>query len=98
MLLALKVRLRNQTWQTTLQKIMQTIKLAIDEDLLARIDSIAHELLITRTAFIQQAVEDALNQQTTLAKESQHALGYERSPVVPDEFGDWGSIRVWERP
>lgn len=77
---------------------MQTIELVIDEDLLARIDRISHELSLSRVVFIQQAVEAALHQQNILAKERQHALGYERSPVVPNEFDDWESIQVWEQP
>lgn len=77
---------------------MQTIKLAIDEDLLARIDRIAHELSLSRVVFIQQAVETALHQQNILAKERHNVLGYKRSPVMPSEFDDRESIQVWEQP
>ncbi len=76
---------------------MQTIELTIDEALLAQIDRVTSELSLTRAAFIRQALETALRQQAILAKEGQHALGYERKPVEPGEFDEWEGVRVWEQ-
>lgn len=76
---------------------MQTIELTIDEALLAQIDRVTSELSLTRAAFIRQALEEALRHKTIFAKERQHALGYERSPVEPGEFDEWENEQVWEQ-
>lgn len=77
---------------------MQTIELTLDETLLAQIDRVTRELSLTRAAFIQQALEDALRHKTIFAKERQHARGYERNPVEPGEFDEWEGEQVWEQP
>lgn len=75
---------------------MQTIELTIDDAMLAQIDRVTRELSLTQVAFIQQAIEAALRQQTILAQECQHAQGYARQPVEPGEFDLPESARVWE--
>ncbi len=76
---------------------MQTIELTIDEALLAQIDRITRELSLTRAAFIQQVLEEALRHKSIFAKERRHALGYERVPVEAGEFDDWENEQVWEQ-
>lgn len=77
--------------------LMQTIELTLDEALLAQLDRVTCELSLTRAAFIQQTLEEALRHQAVFAKERQHALGYERQPVEPGEFDNWETEQVWEQ-
>ena len=77
---------------------MQTIELTIDETLLAKLDQVTSKLSLTRSAFIQQSLEAALQQQEIIAQERRHAEGYARHPVQPGEFDEWETVRVWEQP
>ena len=77
---------------------MQTIELTIDEILLAKLDQVISKLSLTRSAFIRQSLEAALQQQEILAQERRHAEGYARTPVQPGEFDEWEKVRVWEQP
>jgi metal-responsive CopG/Arc/MetJ family transcriptional regulator len=74
---------------------METIELKIDESLLAEIDRVTRGLSISRDDFARIALELALRNQKTIMLERQHALGYTRHPVKPDEFDGWESEQVW---
>lgn len=74
---------------------METIELTIDESLLAEVDRVTRRLAMTRADFAHIALELALRNQKTIAMEQQHAQGYARSPVKPDEFDGWESEQVW---
>jgi metal-responsive CopG/Arc/MetJ family transcriptional regulator len=77
---------------------METIELTIDESLLAEVDRVTRRLAMTRADFARIALELALRNQKTIAREQQHAQGYARNPVKPDEFDDWELEQVWSEP
>jgi metal-responsive CopG/Arc/MetJ family transcriptional regulator len=77
---------------------METIQLTVDESLLAEVDRATHSLAISRAAFVRIALELALRNQKTIALEQQHAQGYARHPVEPNEIDEWESERVWGEP
>ncbi len=74
---------------------MEIIELTIDESLLAEVDRVIRSLAMSRADFARIALELALRNQKTIALEQQHAQGYARNPVKPDEFDNWESEQVW---
>lgn len=74
---------------------MQTIEFKIDEPLLSSIDDAAKTLAMSRTDFIETALQRALRQQRNIALERQHAEGYARHPQTGIESEDWESVRGW---
>jgi metal-responsive CopG/Arc/MetJ family transcriptional regulator len=74
---------------------LKTIQMTIDEELLARVDSVTLSLSTTRSAFIRSALELALRQHALEQMERQHAEGYSRFPTTPDEFDVWESEQTW---
>jgi metal-responsive CopG/Arc/MetJ family transcriptional regulator len=74
---------------------MKTIQMTIDDDLLTEVDQVTQTLQTTRSAFIRSALQLALRHYTMLHKEQQHAQGYARHPVTPDEFDVWTSEQSW---
>lgn len=77
---------------------METIQLTVDESLLAEVDRVTRLLAMTRTTFIQAALELALRNQKIIALEQRHAQGYVRQPVKSGEFDEWESEQVWGEP
>lgn len=77
---------------------METIELAVNAVLLAEVDRVTQSLAMTRTAFMQYALELALKHQQILAKERRHAEGYARYPVETDEFDIAEASLVWGDP
>lgn len=69
--------------------------MTIDEELLARVDSVTLSLSTTRSAFIRSALELALRQHAIQELERQHIEGYERFPVATGEFDIWDSEQTW---
>jgi metal-responsive CopG/Arc/MetJ family transcriptional regulator len=65
----------------------KTIQITIDAELLDSVDQAARELGITRSAFIREALQQAVQAIETRKLEEQHAAGYRRHPVVRGEFG-----------
>ena len=74
---------------------MKTIQMTIDDDLLIEVDQLTQTLQTTRSAFIRSALQLALRHYAILQKEQQHAQGYARHPVVPDEFDVWTAEQSW---
>ncbi|MEK6301910.1 MAG: CopG family transcriptional regulator [Acidobacteriota bacterium] len=77
---------------------METIQLTVDESLLAEIDRVTLSLAMTRASFLRIALELALRNQQTIAREQQHAQGYARNTAKPGEFDDWEPEQVWSEP
>ncbi|RIK41796.1 MAG: CopG family transcriptional regulator [Chloroflexi bacterium] len=75
--------------------MMKTIQMTIDEGLLDRIDRAVLELGTNRSAFIRNAVENALRQLRIHQLEAQHVAGYERQPLPAGEIEEWDAIRAW---
>jgi metal-responsive CopG/Arc/MetJ family transcriptional regulator len=74
---------------------METIELAVDESLLAEVDRAISLLAMTRVAFVHAALELALRNQRTIAREQQHAQGYVQYPIKPGEFDEWEAEQAW---
>jgi metal-responsive CopG/Arc/MetJ family transcriptional regulator len=74
---------------------MKTIQMTIDEPLLAEVDRTIQALETTRSAFIRQALQLALQQQRIAEMERRHAEGYARYPVQPGEFDIPESEHAW---
>jgi len=77
---------------------MKTIQMTIDESLLAEVDRATQDLKTTRSAFIRAALQVALRQHLIDKLEEEHAQGYARYPVTPDEFEVWEGEQAWGQP
>ncbi len=71
------------------------IQMTIDEPLLEQVDVVVEELGTTRSSFIRDALQMALQRYRIAQLERQQAAGYARHPVVPGEFDIWESEQVW---
>jgi len=74
---------------------MKTIQMTIDEDLLRKVDEIIKQKKITRSAFIRESIVFYLKRKRILEMEKKHREGYEKKPVLQDEFQDWEDEQVW---
>jgi metal-responsive CopG/Arc/MetJ family transcriptional regulator len=74
---------------------MRTIQITIEEELLERLDQAIAELGANRSAFIRQALQQALHTLHIRQLEEQQRRGYAQHPVAPDEFDLWESERRW---
>jgi len=75
---------------------MKTIQVTMDEPLLERLDRLLACTGKARSAFIREAVEEALATIEEAEMDRRHAAGYERFPPRPDEF-DWPvDTKAWE--
>lgn len=77
---------------------MKTIQMTIDEPLLAEVDQMIQALDTTRSAFIRQALELALQRNRIAEMERKHAEGYAQHPVEPGEFDVWEDEQSWGAP
>lgn len=77
---------------------METIQLTVDECLLEELDRVTLSLAMTRASFLRLALELALRNQQTIAREQQHARGYARQIVKPGELDEWEPEQVWSEP
>jgi metal-responsive CopG/Arc/MetJ family transcriptional regulator len=69
--------------------------MTIDETLLEEVDSTSVQLGTNRSAFIREALRQALERFRTAELERQHAAGYARHPVEPGEFDVWQAEQAW---
>jgi len=74
---------------------MKTIRVTIDESLLAEVDQVTKSLNTTRSAFMREALQLALQQHKIAQLEHLHAAAYARHPVEPGEFDVWEAKRAW---
>jgi metal-responsive CopG/Arc/MetJ family transcriptional regulator len=75
--------------------MMKTIQMTIDEPLLTEVDQLIQALNTTRSAFIREALELALQRHAIAAMERRHAEGYALHPVEPGEFDVWEAEQAW---
>ena len=75
--------------------MMKTIQMTIDEPLLAEVDQLIQTLNTSRSAFIREALELALQRHTIAEMERKHAEGYARHPIEPSEFDVWEDEQAW---
>ena len=76
--------------------MMKTVQMTIDEELLNKVDTAVRDLGTSRSAFLREALQQALKQLQIAAMERQHIAGYERFPVEPGEFDVWQNEQIWE--
>ncbi len=69
--------------------------MTLDEDLVAAVDQVSEELKTSRSAFTRQALRDALAKYKRRQLEKRHRQGYEKHPMVAEEFGVWETEQVW---
>lgn len=69
--------------------------MTIDEPLLAEVDRVIQALDTTRSAFIREALELALQKHKIAEMEQRHAEGYAQHPVEPGEFDIWEAEQAW---
>ncbi len=74
---------------------MRTIQMTLDDDLVEAVDQVAKRLNTSRSAFTRRALREALASYNIEQLERQHREGYERKPVVGDEFSVWESEQAW---
>jgi metal-responsive CopG/Arc/MetJ family transcriptional regulator len=74
---------------------MRTIRVTLDEELLASVDKAAKRLNITRSAFTRQALCEAVHRLTAAELEDKHREGYKRRPVQKGECDIWQSEQTW---
>ena len=77
---------------------MKTIQMTIDETLLDQVNAISTELGMNRSAFIREALREAMEHYRVAELERQHAAGYARHPVKPGEFSVWQDEQQWGEP
>ena len=75
---------------------MKTIQMTIDEQLLVEVDKAVRALDTSRSAFLREALRQALKQLQITAMEQQQIAGYKRYPTQPDEFDVWQNEQVWQ--
>ncbi len=75
---------------------MKTIQMTIDEELLVAVDTAVRDLGTSRSAFLREALQRALQARRISALERQQIAGYQRHPIEPDEFDVWQDEQVWE--
>ncbi len=74
---------------------MRTIQMTLDDDLVKTVDRISKQLHTSRSAFTRKALRAALSHYNLEQLERKHRQGYERQPVVVDEFSVWETERAW---
>ena len=77
---------------------MKTIQMTIDEPLLTAVDKLIADLNTTRSAFIRDALIQALQRYKIAQLEQKQAEGYARHPVEPGEFDGWETEQAWGAP
>jgi len=75
---------------------METIQLSIDESLLAEVQQATSALQMTPSDFIKVALERAVQQHETIAKERQLAEAYSKHPQRLEEIEEWQDEQYWD--
>jgi metal-responsive CopG/Arc/MetJ family transcriptional regulator len=74
---------------------MKTIQMTIDEGLLNEVDQAIEALHTSRSAFIRDALAQALRRYKISELEQCQAAGYTAHPVEPGEFDVWQDEQMW---
>lgn len=77
---------------------METIKVSIDESLLAEVQQVTDALKMSASDFMRVALERAVQQREIIAKERRHAQGYAQKPQDSAEIAEWQDEQVWGEP
>jgi len=74
---------------------MKTIQMTIDEELLERVDELVEELDTTRSAYIRELLEKALEAHHWRELERLDEEGYRKSPLDDQEVEVWLAAQDW---
>ncbi|MFH2092526.1 MAG: ribbon-helix-helix domain-containing protein [Pseudomonadota bacterium] len=74
---------------------MRTIQMTLDDDLVKSVDHVSKLLNTSRSAFARKALREALANYNLEQLESKHREGYERNPILGDEFSVWEAEQDW---
>lgn len=74
---------------------MKTIQMTIDETLLQEVDRTVQEMKTSRSAFIRQALVQAMRQYQVRRLEERDAEGYRVIPAEPAETDEWITEQEW---
>lgn len=69
--------------------------MTLDDDLIQTVDDISKQLRTNNSAFMRNALREALARYIVEYLERKHREGYERHPVAADEFSVWESEQSW---
>jgi metal-responsive CopG/Arc/MetJ family transcriptional regulator len=69
--------------------------MTLDDDLIKAVDRVSKRLQTNRSAFTRKALLAALACYEREQLERKHRQGYERHPVVKDEFSVWETEQAW---
>ena len=75
--------------------LMKTIQMTIDESLLQQVDLKVKELQTTRSAFIREALEEALRAYQVRRLEERDEAGYTAGPANSTETAEWDAEQAW---
>ncbi len=75
--------------------MVNTIQMTIDHGLLDQLDQAVKTLETTRSAFIRDALVQALHQYKIKQLELQDAAGFANIPAFLVEIDDWKNEQVW---
>jgi len=76
--------------------MLKTIQMTIDESMLERVDQVVQVLDTTRSAFIREAVEQALKEYHWRELERLDEEGYRQFPPEDKEVEIWLGVQAWE--
>jgi metal-responsive CopG/Arc/MetJ family transcriptional regulator len=74
---------------------MRTIQMTLDDDLVKSVDRDSKLLNTSRSAFTRKALREALANYNLEQLERKHREGYERNPILADEFSVWEAEQDW---
>lgn len=74
---------------------MKTIQMTIDEPLLKQVDETVEELQTTRSAFIREALEQALCAYQVRRLEERDEAGYKAIPAELADADEWSTEQEW---
>mgnify|MGYP001592036316 CR=1 FL=1 len=69
-----------------MEEDMVTVQMTLDEQLVKRVDDLAHKLRTSRSALAREALKDAIKKYQIMELEKKHKDGYLRHSVRKDEF------------
>ena len=75
--------------------MMKTIQMTIDETLLERVDELVEELAISRSAYIRELIEKALEAHHWRELERLDEEGYRKLPPDDKEVEMWLGVQDW---
>ena len=74
---------------------MVTVQMTLQEQLVKRVDQLAHKLHTSRSAFTREALKLAIKRYQVLELEKKHKQGYHGRPVKGGEFDLFEKEAAW---